>query len=83
MTLGVIPEQFVSPGRAQAGAPGRVRTGVRSIEQIACGLAATPDEARLRADTNDRRNALAVLEDGCRDRASIVITVCGPRAVRE
>ena len=44
-----------------------------AARHLACGLAATPAEARHRAETNDRRNALAILEDGCRDRADIVI----------
>jgi pantothenate kinase len=41
---------------------------------LTCGLAATPDEAHHRAQSNDRRNALTILDDGCRDRAEVVIT---------
>jgi len=44
-----------------------------AARHLACGLAATPVEARARADTNDRRNARTVLEDGCRDRADLVV----------
>ncbi|MBA4064816.1 MAG: hypothetical protein C0501_14105 [Isosphaera sp.] len=40
---------------------------------FACGLAATAAEARRRAETNDRRNADAILADGCRERADLVV----------
>src|SRR3954470_16757634 len=44
-----------------------------AARHLACGLAASPAEARHRAETNDRRNALAILDDGCPGRADIVI----------
>jgi len=44
-----------------------------SARHLACGLAATPAEAKRRADTNDRRNAQTILDDGCRDRADLII----------
>jgi len=48
-----------------------------AARHLACGLAATEDEARRRADTNDRRNALTILEDGCRARADICVSTGG------
>jgi pantothenate kinase len=50
----------------------------RALERVAerhlaCGIAATPAQARYRAQTNDRRNALTILEDGCRERADLCI----------
>lgn len=48
-----------------------------AARHLACGLAESPEQARHRAETNDRRNALAILEDGCRDRAQVVIPACG------
>lgn len=39
-----------------------------AARHLACGLAATPDEARHRAETNDRSNAELILADGCRER---------------
>jgi pantothenate kinase len=44
-----------------------------AARHLACGLAATPAEAWHRADTNDRHNARVVLDDGCRERADIVV----------
>ena len=46
------------------------RVAARHLE---CGLAATPEQARVRADTNDRRNALTILADGSRERADLVV----------
>jgi pantothenate kinase len=40
---------------------------------LACGLATTEDEARDRVENNDRRNALAILDDGCRARADLCV----------
>jgi pantothenate kinase len=50
------------------------RVAARHLE---CGLAATASEARHRADTNDRRNALTILDDGCRARADLCVPVGG------
>jgi pantothenate kinase len=44
-----------------------------AARHLDCGLAATEDEARRRADTNDRRNALIILDDGCRARADFCV----------
>jgi pantothenate kinase len=44
-----------------------------AARHLACGLAATEDEARRRADTNDRRNALTILDDGCPSRADLCV----------
>ncbi len=51
------------------------QTALRRVaaRHLACGLAATQAEARGRAETNDRRNALTILDDGCRERAEVVI----------
>ncbi len=54
-----------------------VALGRVAARHLACGLAETPAEARHRADTSDRRNAEAVLDDGCRERADLVIPACG------
>jgi pantothenate kinase len=48
-----------------------------AARHLACGLAATEDEARRRADTNDRRNALTILDDGCRARADLCVPTGG------
>jgi pantothenate kinase len=48
-----------------------------AARHLACGLAATEDEARRRADTDDRRNALTVLDDGCRARADLCVPTGG------
>jgi pantothenate kinase len=48
-----------------------------AARHLACGLAATPSEAEHRAETNDRRNALTILDDGCPGRADIVIPSVG------
>jgi pantothenate kinase len=37
------------------------------------GICNTETEARHRAETNDRRNAMAILEDGCRERADVIL----------
>jgi pantothenate kinase len=52
-----------------------VAMGRVAARHLACGLAATEDEARRRADTNDRRNALTILEDGCRARAVLCVPI--------
>ena len=44
-----------------------------AVRHLACDLAATAALASERANTNDRRNALIVLEDGSRDRADLHI----------
>jgi len=44
-----------------------------AARHLACGLASTAVEARIRADTNDRRNALTILDDNCRERADLSI----------
>ena len=41
-----------------------------AARHLQCGLAATASEARHRADTNDRRNALNILADDCPARGS-------------
>jgi pantothenate kinase len=45
-----------------------------AARHLACGLAATAAEARARAQSNDRRNALTILADGCRDRADLCVS---------
>ena len=45
-----------------------------AARHLAAGLAATPDLARARALANDHVNALAILADGCRERANVVLT---------
>jgi len=40
---------------------------------LASGLARTEQEARSRIDQNDRLNAKLIEEDGCRERADVVI----------
>ena len=40
---------------------------------VACGISQTADEARHRALTNDRPNSVAILADGCRERADLVL----------
>ncbi len=44
---------------------------------LAAGLADSPEAARHRAETNDRRNAEDILDDGCRERADLVIAMDG------
>jgi len=44
-----------------------------AARHLAAGLAATPGLARARALANDRVNALAILADGCRQRADLVL----------
>lgn len=44
-----------------------------AARHLAAGLAATPDLARARALANDHVNALAILADGCRERADLVL----------
>lgn len=46
------------------------RVAARHLE---AGLCATAAEARQRAGANDRRNAQAILDDGCRERADVVL----------
>ena len=41
---------------------------------VETGIAATPAEGRQRALDNDRLNSLAILADGCRERADLVLT---------
>jgi pantothenate kinase len=48
-----------------------------AARHYACGISATPAEARHRADTNDRRNAMTILDDGCRKRADLVVRTGG------
>jgi len=48
-----------------------------AARHLACGLEPTPALARRRAETNDRRNALTILEDGCPGRADLVIPAVG------
>lgn len=40
---------------------------------LAAGLAPTPEAARHRAETSDRQNAEAILADGCRERADLIL----------
>ena len=42
-----------------------------TARHVACGIAATPEEGRQRALENDRVNSLAILADGCRERADL------------
>ena len=44
-----------------------------AARHLAAGISATPAAARARALDNDRTNALAILADGCRERADIVL----------
>lgn len=44
-----------------------------AARHLACGLCATAEEAHERAETNDRQNALAILADGCRERADLIL----------
>jgi pantothenate kinase len=46
-----------------------------TIRHVETGLAATLEEGRHRALSNDRVNAEAILADGCRERADLVL--CG------
>ena len=46
-----------------------------AARHLQCGLAATAAEARHRADTNDHRNALAILADGCPTRADLLVPI--------
>lgn len=45
-----------------------------AARHLACGLVQTMEQARERAEQNDRLNALEILADGCRERADLVIT---------
>jgi pantothenate kinase len=47
-----------------------------AARHLACGIEATPHEARCRAASNDRRNALTILADGSRERADLIVP-CG------
>lgn len=40
---------------------------------VEAGLSATHGEARCRVETNDRLNAEAILADGCRERAHVIL----------
>jgi pantothenate kinase len=44
-----------------------------ALRHLACGISQTEEEARYRASTNDRLNALEILADGCRDRADLIL----------
>jgi pantothenate kinase len=44
-----------------------------TIRHVETGLASTPEEGLHRAVTNDRVNAEAILADGCRERADLVL----------
>lgn len=44
-----------------------------AARHLAAGLAATPEAAWRRAASNDRLNAEAILADGCRERADLVV----------
>jgi len=44
-----------------------------TARHLACGLAATLEAARHRAESNDRLNAEAIFADGCRERADLVL----------
>ena len=44
-----------------------------AVRHVATGLAATRAEGRQRALDNDRINSLAILADGCRERADLVL----------
>ncbi len=44
-----------------------------AMRHLACGLEPTAEKAWERAMSNDRLNALDILEDGCRERADLVI----------
>ena len=46
-----------------------------AARHLRCGLAATASDAWHRADTNDRRNALTILADGCPARADLLVLV--------
>ncbi len=54
-----------------------VAMGRIAARHLACGLAASEDEARRRAQTNDRPNALTILDDGCRARADLCVPIEG------
>jgi pantothenate kinase len=45
-----------------------------TVRHVETGLASTLEEARHRAMTNDRLNAEAILADGCRERADLVLS---------
>ena len=45
-----------------------------AARHLACGLAQTVEQARTRVEKNDRLNALDILNDGCRERADLVVT---------
>ncbi len=44
-----------------------------TLRHLACGISHTEAEARHRALTNDRLNAIEILADGCRERADLVL----------
>lgn len=49
------------------------RVAKRHLE---AGICATQEAASRRAETNDRLNALSILEDGCRERANLILRSC-------
>lgn len=51
-----------------------------AARHVACGLAATLEEGRRRAIENDRKNSLAILADGCRERADLRLGSTGDRS---
>ena len=51
-----------------------VATERLTLRHLACGISHTEAEARHRAMTNDRLNAIEILADGCRERADLVLT---------
>ncbi|MBS0262329.1 MAG: AAA family ATPase [Planctomycetes bacterium] len=50
-----------------------VATNRLALRHLQTGLAATAAEGRQRALDNDRLNSLAILADGCRERADLVL----------
>ena len=50
-----------------------VATERLTLRHVACGISNTEAEARHRAMTNDRLNAIEILADGCRERADLVL----------
>lgn len=52
-----------------------LETAMQRVAQrhLACGLCATAEAAKERVDSNDRLNAQAILADGCRERAHLIL----------
>ncbi|MDB5338343.1 MAG: putative pantothenate kinase, (phosphoribulokinase/uridine kinase family protein) [Planctomycetaceae bacterium] len=44
-----------------------------TLRHVACGISQNEADARHRALTNDRLNSIAILNDGCRERADLVL----------